>query len=46
MSLINPIREMGGGGKKTSFPPVTFTNVGTSLQNFLSLSFNPFSTLA
>ena len=42
---------MGGGGKNPPPPPpnsfshVTFTNVGLSLQNFLSFSFDPFSTL-
>ena len=28
-----------------SFSAVTSTNVGTSLQNFLTFNFNPFSTL-
>ena len=40
--------RMGGWGKKdppTSFSPVTSTNVGISLQNFLTFSFNPFATL-
>ena len=37
-----------GGDKKappTSFSPVTSTNVGFGRQNFLTFSFNPFSTL-
>ena len=43
-------RGVGGGhGKKaptpTSFSPVTSTKVGISPQNFLTFSFNPFSTL-
>ena len=29
----------------TSFPPVTFTNVGFGPQNFLTFSFNLFATL-
>ena len=36
------------GSKKalrTSFPPVTSTNVKVSHQNFLTFSFNPFATL-
>ena len=40
---------MGGrGGKKvppTSFSPVTCTNAGYGPQNYLTFSFNPFSTL-
>ena len=28
-----------------SFSPVTFTNVGTSSQNFWNFNFDPFSTL-
>ena len=38
----------GDGGQKgprTSFSPVTSTNVGISAQNFLTFSFNPFATL-
>ena len=34
-----------GGTKRPSFSPVTSTNVGIILQNFLTLSFNPFATL-
>ena len=37
-----------GGGKKappTSFSPVTSANVGFGSQNFLTFSFNPFTTL-
>ena len=37
-----------GGGKKalpTSFSPVISTNVGFGPQNFLTFSFNPFTTL-
>ena len=46
---VNPIQD-GVGGQKgppppTSFSPVTSTNVGISPQNFLTFSFNPFSTL-
>ena len=38
--------RMGGGGtKRPSFSPVTSTNVGIILQNFLAFSFNPFATL-
>ena len=43
-----PIQDGGGGAAKwspTSFSPVTSTNVGTSPQNFLTFSFNPFATL-
>ena len=29
----------------TNFSPVTTTNVGISLQNFLTFSFNPFATM-
>ena len=39
---------MRGGAKKaprTSFSPVTSTNVGFGPQNFLTFSFNPFATL-
>ena len=39
----------GGGGEQkgppTSFSPVTSTNVGFNPQNFLTFSFNPFTTL-
>ena len=44
---INPIQdwEKGQEDPSTSFSPVTSTNVGTSLQNFLTFSFNPFATL-
>ena len=43
-------RKPLGGGKKpqktlTSFSHVTSTNVGFGPQNFLSFSFNPFTTL-
>ena len=45
----NPIQMggRGGGGQKvprTSFSPVTSTNVEISPQNFLTFSFNPFTT--
>ena len=36
------------GDKKappTSFPPVTSTNVGISPKNFLTFTYNPFTTL-
>ena len=38
---------MGGGQKSrpTSFSPVTSINVGFGPQNFLTFSFNPFTTL-
>ena len=39
-----------GGGVQSpspiSFSPITSTNVGTNPQNFLTLSFDPFATLA
>ena len=38
----------GGGGKKaspTSFSPIISTNLGINPQNFLTFSFNPFSTV-
>ena len=39
--------RMRGGGKKSpsDFSPVTSTNMGISLKNFLTFSFNPFTTL-
>ena len=45
--LFNIYSVLGGGEKPppTSFSPVTSTNVGISLQNFLILSFNTFATL-
>ena len=49
LSFPQPYSGWGGGGKKappTSFSPVTSTNVGFGPQNFLTFSFNPFSTLA
>ena len=42
---INPIQDGGKKAPSTSFSPVTSTNVGISPQNFLTFSFNPFSTL-
>ena len=42
---INPIQDGGKKAPSTSFFPVTSTNVGISPQNFLTFSFNPFSTL-
>ena len=38
---------MGGEQKRprTSFSPVTSTNVGVIPQNFLTFSFNPFTTM-
>ena len=48
--IFNPIQDGGGGGAKrsppTSFSPVTSTKVGISHQNFLTLGFNPFTTMA
>ena len=51
--VFNPIQDRGGGGRgvqkaptpPTSFSPVTSTNVGIRLQNFLTFSFNPFDRL-
>ena len=49
--LFNPIQDGGGGGgggekaPPTSFSPVTSTNVGFGLQNFLTFSFSLFATL-
>ena len=44
---FNPIQD--GGSKSlpttTSFSPATSTNIGISLQNFLTFSFNTFATL-
>ena len=48
MTVSNPIQDGGGGGQKglpTSLSPVNSTNVGSSPQNFLTFSFNPFATL-
>ena len=48
LCLINPFQDRGGGCKKASpisFSPVTSTNVDFGSQNFLTFSFNPFSTL-
>ena len=48
---FNPIQDAveGGGAKRPSplisFPPVFSTSVGLNPQNFLTFSFNPFSTL-
>ena len=36
---------VGQKGPPTSFSPVTSTNVGFGTQNFLTFSFNPFTTL-
>ena len=51
-TCFNPIPDGGQGGgvqgqkdPSTSFSPVTSANVGISLQNFLTFSFNPFATL-
>ena len=47
IQLLNPIQD--GVAKKplprTSFSPVTPTNVGISPQNFLTFNFNPFDML-
>ena len=43
---FNPVQD--GGTKKvptTSFSSVTSPNVGISLRNFVTFSFNPFPTL-
>ena len=46
---FNPIQDRGGAKRPppfpTSFSPVTSTNVGSSPQNFLTFSFNPFDRL-
>ena len=45
---MNTVLRMGGGIKRvppTSFSPVTSTNVGFSLQNFVTFNFNPVATL-
>ena len=48
---LNSIQDGGGGGGRgqkgppTSFSPVTSTNVGICLLNFLTFSFNAFATL-
>ena len=47
-SIFNPIQDGGGGCKKapsTSFSSVTSANVEVSPRNFLTFSFNLFSTL-
>ena len=51
-TCFHPIQDGGQGwgvqsqkGPPTSFSPVTSANVGISLQNFLTFSFNPFATL-
>ena len=39
----SPIQDEGGKkAPPTSFSPVTFTNIGTSSQKFLTFNFNPF----
>ena len=43
-NTFNPIQD-GGDAPPTSFFLVTSTNVGISPENFLTLSFNSFSTL-
>ena len=48
--LFNPILDEGGGGggqkgPRTSFSPVTSTNVGFGPKICLTFSFNPFATL-
>ena len=47
LTLFRMGREREGGkkGPPTSFSPVTSTNVRFGLKNFLTFSFNPFSTL-
>ena len=47
MHCLTLFRMEGGSqkGPPTSFSPVTFTNVGINLQNFLTFSFNPFDRL-
>ena len=44
---VNPIQDRGGDKRAspTSAFPVTSTNIGIRPQNFLTFSFNPFSTL-
>ena len=41
---FNPNQDGGQKGPPTSFSSVTSTNVGFGPQNFLTFSFNPFST--
>ena len=47
--VLNPIQDEGRGQKapatSSSFSPVTSTNVGISLQNYLAFTFNIFATL-
>ena len=46
--MFNPIQDWNGGTQKdrrTSFSPVTSTNVGISPKNFVTFTFNPFPTL-
>ena len=45
-NFIDPFQD--GGRQKdpsTNFSPVTFTNVGITLKNFLTFTFNSFGTL-
>ena len=42
---LSLFRIEGGRGGMGSFSPVASTNVEISPQNFLSFSFNPFTTL-
>ena len=43
--ILNPIQNGGQKSPRTSFFPVTSTNVGIRPQNFLTFSFSPFVTL-
>ena len=50
LSYCTNVKPHSGWGTKkaipTNFNPVTSTKIGISSQNFLTFSFNPFSTLA
>ena len=45
IEILNPIQNGGQKSPRTSFFPVTSTNVGLRSQNFLTFSFSPFATL-
>ena len=45
IEILNPIQNGGQKSPRTSFSPVTSTNVGIRPQNFLTFSFSPFATL-
>ena len=41
---FNSIQDGGGGGGPTSFSPITSTNVRISSKNFLTFTFDIFTT--